>query len=163
MSKVDRSIYGIEVNLRGEQSRGVGRRTGARISCERQFYAAALDASTFFADLRNGGEVNMQRQEKNEQQCRDADDASKFVRFGGPRRQHVKNLAQSIYGCQRAPELSRIGGHVPDAANNRLSQAISSLVILLQPVRVRMDRSRKFLKQRTISCWSSKPSPHRRV
>jgi hypothetical protein len=61
VSKIDRSIYGIEVILRGEQSRVIGRRTRARISCERQFYAAALDASTFFADLGNGGEVNVQR------------------------------------------------------------------------------------------------------
>jgi hypothetical protein len=162
VSKIDRSIYGIEVILRGEQSRVVGRRTGARISCERQLYAAALDASTFFADLGYGGEVNVQRQEKKEQQYRDADDASEFVRFGGQRRQHVKNLAQSIYGCQRAPELSGIGGQVPDGAITPALTAISSLVILL-PVPVRTDRSRKFLKQRTISSQSSKPSPHRRV
>ena len=103
MSKIDRSIYGKEVILRGKQSRAVGRWTGTRISCERQLYTAALNASTFFADLRNGGEVNMQRQKKNEQQHHETDDASKFVRFGGQRRQHVKNLAQYTYRCQRAP------------------------------------------------------------
>ena len=60
----------------------------------------------------------MQRQEKNEQQRRDTDDASKFVRFGGQRRQHVKNLAQSIHLCQRGPKLLGIIGHVLDAANS---------------------------------------------
>jgi hypothetical protein len=134
VTEIDRFIYRIEVILHDEQSRGVRRRTGARINCERQFYAAALDATAFFADLGNGGEVNMQRQEKKEQQRRDTDDAAKIVRFGGQRRQHVKNLAQSIYRCQRGPKLSGIIGHVPDAANSaRLSQGISSLVILLQP------------------------------
>jgi hypothetical protein len=115
VTEIDRFIYRIEVILHDEQSRSVRRCTAARISCERQFYAAALDATAFFADLGNGGEVNMQRQEKNEQQRRDTDDASKFVRFGGQRRQHVKNLAQSIYRCQRVPKLSGIIGHVPDA------------------------------------------------
>lgn len=109
MTEIDRFIYRIEVILHDEQSRGVRRRTRARISCERQFYAAALDATAFFADLGNGGEVNMQRQEKNEQQRRDTDDAVKIVRFGGQRRQHVKNLAQSIYRCQRGPKL--VGDH----------------------------------------------------
>jgi hypothetical protein len=125
--------------------------------------ASALDATAFFADLGNGGEVNMQRQEKNEQQRRDTDDASKFLRFGGQRRQHVKNLAQSIYLCQR-PKLLGIIGHVLDAANSAgLSQRISSLVILLQAAGAAANRSRKFLKQQMISCWSSKPSAHRCV
>lgn len=93
MTEIDRLIYRIEVILRDEQSRGVGWRTGPRVSCERQFYAATLDTTAFFADLGSAGEVNVQRQEKNEQQCRDTDDASKLVRLRGQRRQHVKNLA----------------------------------------------------------------------
>lgn len=105
VTEIDRFIYRIEVMLHDEQSRGEGRRTGARISCAGQFYAAALEATAFFADLGNGGEVNMQRQGKNEQQRRNTDDASKHVRFGGQRRQHRKNLAQLNYRCQRAPKL----------------------------------------------------------
>ena len=97
MTEIDRFIYRIDVILHNEQSRGIRRGTGARLSCERQFYPAALDATAFFADLGNGGEVNVQRQGKNEQQRRDTDDASKRVRFGGQRRQHGTNLAQSIY------------------------------------------------------------------
>lgn len=114
MTEIDRFIYRIEVILRDQQSRGIRRRTGPRVSCERQFHAATLDATAFFADLGSGGEVNVQRQEKHEQQCRDTDDASKFVQFRGQRRQHVKNLAQLIYRCQRAPKLSGIIGHMRD-------------------------------------------------
>jgi hypothetical protein len=40
--------------------------------------------------------MNVQRQEKNEQQRGDTGDASKLVRVRGQRGQHVKNLAQSI-------------------------------------------------------------------
>jgi hypothetical protein len=50
--------------------------------------------------------MNVQRKEKNEQQRRDTDDASKLVRVRGQRRQHVKNLAQSIYRCQRNTEAA---------------------------------------------------------
>jgi hypothetical protein len=106
VTEIDRFIYRIEVILHDEQSCGIRRRTGAGIICERQFYAAALDAAAFFADLGSGGEMNVQRQEKNEQQRSDTDDASKFVRFGGQRRQHIKNLAQSIYRCQRNAEAA---------------------------------------------------------
>jgi hypothetical protein len=59
--------------------------------------------------------MNVQRKEKNEQQRRDTDDASKLVRVRGQRGQHVKNLAQSIYRCQRAPKAVAIIGRVPDA------------------------------------------------
>jgi hypothetical protein len=75
----------------------------------------ALGTAAFFADLGSGGEMNVQRKEKNEQQRRDTDDASKLVRVRGQRRQHVKNLAQSVYRCQRAPEAVGIIGRVPDA------------------------------------------------
>lgn len=93
MTEIDRFIYRIEVILHSEQSRGVRGRTGAIISCEVQVYAAALDATAFFADLGNGGEVNVQRQEKKEQQRRDTDDTARFVGFRRQRRQHVNNLA----------------------------------------------------------------------
>jgi hypothetical protein len=33
--------------------------------------------------------MNVQRQENNEQQCRNADDASELIRFGGRKPQHV--------------------------------------------------------------------------
>jgi hypothetical protein len=93
VSKVDRFIYGKEVILPDEQSRGIQRGAGARISGEGHLYPSALDTAAFFADLGSGREVNVQRQEKKEQQRRDTDDASRFVRFRGQRRQHVNNLA----------------------------------------------------------------------
>ncbi len=93
MSKVDRFIYGIEVILRDEQSRGIRRGAGPRISVEGHLYPSALATAAFCADLGSGGKVNVQRQEKKEQQRHNGDDASKLVRFGGQRRQHGKNLA----------------------------------------------------------------------
>ena len=89
MPKANPSIYRIRVILRGKQGRGVRRRAGPSFSCEGQLCASALNTAAFFADLGSGGEMNVQRQENNEQQCCDTDDASELIRFGGKRRQHV--------------------------------------------------------------------------
>lgn len=89
MPKANPSIYRIRVILRDKQGRAVRRRARQSISCEGQFYASALDTAAFFADLGGGGEMNVQRQENNEQQCCNTDDASELIRFGGKRRQHV--------------------------------------------------------------------------
>ncbi len=86
MPKIDGFIYRIEVILVDEQSRAVRQCAGAGISCKGQFYAGALSTAAFFADLGSGGEVNVQREEKKEQQRCNSDDPSSFVRFGGKRR-----------------------------------------------------------------------------
>ena len=86
MPKVERFIYRKKLILVDEQSRGVRQDAGASISCERQFHAGALDTAAFFADLGSAGEVNVQREEKKEQQRCNGDDASELVRFGGKRR-----------------------------------------------------------------------------
>jgi hypothetical protein len=84
--KIDRFTYRIEVILGDEQSRAVRRCASAGSSCEGQFYAGALSTAAFFADLGSGGEVNVQREEKKEQQRCNSDDPSSFARFGGKRR-----------------------------------------------------------------------------
>lgn len=89
MPKANPSIYRIRVILRDKQGRCVRRRARQSISCEGQFHASALDTAAFFADLGYGGEMNVQRQENNEQQCCNTDDASELIRFGGKRRRHV--------------------------------------------------------------------------
>lgn len=89
MPEANPSIYRIRVILRDKQGRGVRRRARQSIGCEGQLYASALDTAAFFADLRSGREMNVQRQENNEQQCCNTDDASELIRFGGKRRQHV--------------------------------------------------------------------------
>ena len=88
MPKANPSIYRTKVILRDKQGRGVGRGARQSISCEGQFHASALDTAAFFADLGGGGEMNVQMQDNNEQQCCYTDDASEIIRFGGKRRQH---------------------------------------------------------------------------
>jgi hypothetical protein len=59
-----------------------------------------LNAAAFFTDRCAGGEMKMERQEKDKQQRGDADDAGDYVRLGGQRSEHEKNLAQRICRCQ---------------------------------------------------------------
>ena len=135
--EVDRFIYPRKIILSDAQSGAICRRKIRSVSCQSQLCASALDTAAFFADLGSGGEMNMQRQEKNKQQGRDTDDAAEFVRFRSQRMKHVKNLAQRICRCQRRSVIAEgvpgITGRVPDAAANTASPLVpasQSLAIL---------------------------------
>ena len=78
-----------KVILGDDVSCPVDRRKVPSVGRQCQLCASALDTAAFFADLGGGGEMNVQRQENNEQQCCNTDDASELIRFGGKRRQHV--------------------------------------------------------------------------